>query len=557
MFKKFFKMSKLKFLSLLTIGGITFYIKRETIVNKLAQKLKINQTISIGKSKIIQQQKKIDSILLDYFNSISEESIPDIQNLTNEMSKNYKQNLEISEYHKSSQAKIKHLYDNVILYDKELKNLNNKLEQTKINIDELNQKEKNIHQEIEKAQNELISKSEALNEKSLQLNTERLELIQLINNKFNLYSNLVNKIQNQFLNNFTNQIDNIEKNKIEPLDLDKIEQISSDTIIKQIKLIKQNKEENMNKQIDFLLQEININNELLGEYLIKLKEYLKQYENLSKTYLEFKHDEYEIKNKIKSLELVMNNNKTLKQENFQKMYSVYKEEHNTDFVKNTYPTLLNLLQVERDSMMKMNSNASKDEILKIQNNLTFLKNSFLSKNLDVMLGLEYNLNKLSSEEIHTQNILKLLKLSKSYNDDFIYDLLQNSNLIQAYPSNYNKINNEFQKLRKNLTFNLLSGRKKNILKVIISPLTSFLGSALIHIYHPLYTSIKENDKDIIKKFKALSSIQYYLRQRNYYKSFYYVQYFKEYQSEIIPFQNMISSRIKNRAFLDLFENFLL
>ena len=209
MFKKIFKMSKLKYLSLLTIGGITFYIKRETIVNKLAQKLKINQTISIGKSKKMRQEKKIDSILLDYFNSISEESIPDIQNLTNEMSTNYKQNLEISEYHKSSQAKIKHLYDNVILYDKELKNLNNKLEQTKINIDELNQKEKNIHQEIEKAQNELISKSEELNEKSLQLNTERLELIQLINNKFNLYSNLVNKIQNQFLNNYKNQLDNI------------------------------------------------------------------------------------------------------------------------------------------------------------------------------------------------------------------------------------------------------------------------------------------------------------------------------------------------------------
>ena len=60
-------MSKLKYLSLLTIGGITFYIKRETIVNKLAQKLKINQTISIGKSKKMRQEKKIDSILLDYF----------------------------------------------------------------------------------------------------------------------------------------------------------------------------------------------------------------------------------------------------------------------------------------------------------------------------------------------------------------------------------------------------------------------------------------------------------------------------------------------------------
>lgn len=557
MFKKPFKFSKLKILSLLTIGGFTLYTKREIILNKLAEKLKINQAISNEKSQKKQQQDKIDSILLDYFNSISEESIPDIQNLTNEMSKYYKQNVEISEYQKSSQAKINHLYDNVMLYDKELKILNNKLDQTKIKINELNQKEKNIHQEIEKDQNELISKSQELNEKNLKINTERLELIQLINSKYNLYSNLVNKIQNQFNNNFINQLDNIEINRTVPLDLDKLGQISSDTIIKHIKLIKQNKEENLNKQMDYLSHEIHTNNELLAECLIKLKEYLKQYENLSKTYLEFKHDEYEIKNKIKSLELVKTNNKALKQGNLEKLLSAYKEEHHTNFVKKTYPTLLNLLHNERDSMMKMNSGGSKDEILKIQNNLTFLHNSFLSKNLAVMLGLKYNLNKLTSEEMHTQNILRLLKLSKSYNDDFVYELLHNSKLIQAYPSNYNTIITEFQTLRKNLSFNLLSGPNKNILKIILSPLISFFGLALIHIYHPLYTPIKDNDKDIIKKFKALGSIEYYLKQKNYNKSFYYLQYLKEFESEIGPFQNMLSSRIKNQAFLDLFENFLL
>ena len=554
MYKRLFKFSKLKLFTLVTIGGVSCYVNRKNLLNKFAKKTGIYAKIAKLANKSNEEINKVDTLVKDYFASIGN---ADKNKTIDELMKEYKMSQEIKEYQQSSQAKLNEIYDKVMKYDKEIKELNKQLEENKKRIDESNKKEEEIINEVNKEQKELEAKANELNEKCLQLNTERLQLMQLINNQYNKYTNVFNTMQSKFDSKFKSELEQVKKESITPLSDEELNKLSKEEIISKINELKDANHKFIKDQAELILNDIKSNDEQLEEYGSKLKEYLKENENLAKTYLEFKHDEYDIKNKILSLELLKEYDKTTKSENYKKMLAEYKEQHNNNFVKNVYPHLLEYIKNERDIMLKMNSNVSKDEVLKLQNNFNYIKNSYKSKSLDILLGLKYSLYRALSPQMHSQNILSLLKISKSYNDDFTYDLINNSNIIQAPPCNSLQLLNEFEKVKKNLSFNIISGTKTSLYKIILSPLISLCGYGLMSVYHPYYTPIRENDREIVKKIKALRFVEYYLKKGDLYNSYFNMKYLKDYDTEISKLRVMINSKIKNDSFIELYEHHIL
>ena len=77
------------------------------------------------------------------------------------------------------------------------------------------------------------------------------------------------------------------------------------------------------------------------------------------------------------------------------------------------------------------------------------------------------------------------------------------------------------------------------------------------VYHPYYTPIRENDREIVKKIKALRFVEYYLKKGDLYNSYFNMKYLKDYDTEISKLRVMINSKIKNDSFIELYEHHIL
>lgn len=548
MFKKLFTFRNLRLYAL--IGGVGMYFNRDRILLKISDKYLKNHKPQLRSV----DHKTIGEVLSDYFSSITLIPLQNENKYSNEVQ--HEDIPEVKEYQKDSILKVQSYYDKAYSYDKKLQELNKTKEEISESLKKNQLNEEKTIKEILKIREETFARAQDLNNKSLKLNTERLDMVNLILKKQNDYMHTYDKISNQLHTCFEKGLKSLSNITVEPLKKD--EEENRDLLIRKIEEITQAQRHNWNNQFNYIVNEIKDNSSLLNQYSDSINKFIEQNKKTAKAYLDYKHDEYDLLNKAFSLDLVLENNERNKAEMYSSRLVDYKKDNKKNVLSNIYPNLISSFNNETDHLLKIVSNGTKDEILKIQHNFDFLINSFKATNLDILVALKYLLNNPNYSHLYLQNISKLQKIAKLHGDDFVNELLSNVNSSKNKFCTQKDIQEEYQRVRNDLVVNFLLERKYNILTVMMSPLIGLFSRGILRVYNPLFNPINKDDKEIVKKYKALSFIGYYIRRGNYEKAFENMKYLNQaYQSNINGLALLLEGRIKNSNALDLLERHII
>ena len=555
MFIKLLRLSKYKLAAVTLISSFAAYYKRETILNKLNTKYKLQEKYLTHNKQRIHQAQQAHSLILNYINKIQDSIYIDPNKITSSSSPHSSViSPEINEYQLSSQSKLQSIYNKVIEYDNQLKALTTNRTHNQTELTSLTEQNDTLINEIKQHQNDLQHKSTSLLSKITELNKEREQLITIINNDYVQYKQHCDSFIND-IHSYTTpnkSLSNIALPPNEQIDVNS-PSLTKESIINAISLLKQSKTKHISSYLNNINAHFLKQTNTINTYLNNLNHHLHQHEHLTKTYLEFNHDYFDIQNKHLSLSTVLSQYNTNHNMHLANKLNAYKEQHRTTFLTKAYPQFIKEMQLLREDILKMNLNATKDELLKIQNNFSFLKNSFLSRNINLLIALKYYTHK-PNIPLYKEIILKLKQLSLIYNDDFTYETLNKANLTETTPYGYNDIHKEFETVKKKVITSLLWGNNVNIMKVYCTRLYVLCGDALMRMFHPRWNDVYDKDKESIKIIKALSYMKYYLKREKYDYVLSYLKYLKDYAKDVKMLDYMLQCKIKSGVVVDLLEN---
>ena len=557
MFIKLLRLSKYKLAAMTVISGFAAYYKKDAILNKLNTKYKLKEKYLSRNKERINQNQQAHSLILNYINKIQNSIYVDPNKITSSSSSNTQSSNispEINEYKLSSQSKLQSIYNKVIEYDNKLKTLTTNRANNKNELTSLTELNDTLTNEIKQHQTDLQHKSTSLLSKITELNKEREQLITIINNDYIQYKQHCDSFIKDIRSYTTppKSHSNIELPSNTHIDVNS-RSLTKESIINAITLLKQSKTKHISSYLNNIHSHFLKHTNTINSSLHNLNHHLHQHEHLTKTYLEFNHDYFDIQNKHRSLSTVLSQCNTTHNSHLTTKLNEYKEQHRTTFLTTTYPTFIKEIHSLREEILKMNLNATKDELLKIQNNFPFIKNSFLSRNINLLIALKYYTHKPNIQS-YKDIILKLKQLSLIYNDDFTYETLNKSNLTETTPYGYNDIHKEFDTVKKKVITSLLWGKNVNVVKVYATRLYVLCGDVLMKMFHPRWNDVYDNDKENIKVIKALSYMKYYLQREKYDHVLAYLKYLKAYAKDVKMLEHMIQCKIKSGVVVDLLEN---
>lgn len=552
---KLLRLSKCKLATITVISSFAAYYNRDTLLNKLSTKYKLKEKYLAHNKQRIHQTQQAHSLILNYINNIQGSIYIDPNNITSDPH-SLEMSPEINEYRLSSQSKLQSIYNRVIEYDNKLKTLTTNRTNNKTELASLTEQNDALINQIKQHQTDLQHKSASLLTKITELNKEREQLMTIINNDYTKYKQQCDSFLKDIHsyttpNNANKSLSNIALPPNAHIDINS-PSLSKESIINAISLLKQSKTKRISSYLSNISAHFLDQTNAINTCLSNLNSHLHQHDHLTKTYLEFSHDYFDMQNKHLSLSTALSQYNANHNSHLTSKLNEYKEQHKTTFLTKTYAQFIKEVQVLREDILKMNLSATKDELLKIQNNFPFIKNSFLSRNVDLLIALKYYTHKPNTT-LYKDIVLKLKQLSLMYNDEFTYDTLNKSKLSETTPYGYADIVKEFDTLKKKVITSLLWGTKVNMMKVYGASLYVLCGDVLMSMFHPRWSGVRGDDKESVKIIKALSYMKYYLKREKYDYVLSYLKHLNDYSQDTKTLEHMLQCKIKSGVVVDLLE----
>jgi hypothetical protein len=224
----------------------------------------------------------------------------------------------------------------------------------------------------------------------------------------------------------------------------------------------------------------------------------------------------------------------------------------------------------------VDKNVKGDKNLILQANTKYLSDFYRSKNLEILLTIKFlaqkqkgeePIDKINSAEISNLmniNFKKLLKLSEIFKDDYTQSLLENTKLVEMNIPTKFEIMSEFNKIKVPVFESFFINKNPTLLQIFFSTLMSKFTDCWLEVYNPFYNEINDNDPIVVKKFKALSFVKYYINNSKYSEAYHYLQYLNSNnsfskskineQTNFEKFTKLIEIMTKHDVVIDLLES---
>jgi hypothetical protein len=451
----------------------------------------------------------------------------------------------------------------------------NNSKDTEIFIDLL-KKEKSLINEIDDQKKEILNKIKVLEAQERLLNDQRKDLRDNIKKKVESYSNnlilAIESLEAKYDKNLGELRQKYKKDiKSFYIDFDKAdkEEVGKRELMKNLSDMSKIRQEYKSHEIEF------IRNKLISDYESLITQYedirkiSDQHKDVSNQYQQNKIETYNLLNTYFSFEKVIELYNEKKKETIGRAFDQYSE-HLYQIVSNELRPKFqeDVLNLNCREIMKFTDEVVKNNNLNLQNNNKFVADYLKCINVEVLIVIKYLMHKQKETLVTEEKLYK--KYAKIFDDEFAKNLIEKSDLFSCKLPKKLEIIAEFEKIKKDLFFDLLyyngsknsdgqlqvKYEKPNILKFLFCSLLSRGANFMLSFYSPYYNTIEEGEVEIIKKMKALSFIQYFLKNEKYMEAFKLFQYLNTENEQFQQLYQKVELRTKNEMVVELLETHL-